>query len=326
MKNKLVFPLIVFVIAITFCGAAIACNEQSGTSLSASVSASTHYQIGYGWAIDKTVTPDMFNLNKTDTGTSQYTVSVTKDEGTKTAWIEGYVTVKNDGDVATQGLSIKVNLAKSGTVIASTDVDTSEYSVLAPGETHRYYYRMNIPAEDIHSGSNYKVTSDVTITNHSGHLGTPFGPSPCDTTNLPEPTLINDKIHVVDSNGESWTFNESGFKTYNRIFSYKGNPTDVYANTATIQETGQSADATVTVNWENDDPPNDPPVGDDPSNNTLNINAQILSPVANAIVVNSGDSANNNAAASVIKSSNINIQKQVHVKKVIKKHKKKKHR
>ncbi len=63
------------------------------------------------------------------------------------------------------------------TVIASTDVDTSAYSVLAPGETHNYYYRINVPAADINSGSTYKVTSNVTITNHSGHLGTPFGPS-----------------------------------------------------------------------------------------------------------------------------------------------------
>jgi hypothetical protein len=317
MKNRLIRSIIVFVIAITFCGAATACSEQ-GTTLCASVTANANYQIEYNWAIDKTVAPNTFDLNDTETGTSQYTVSVTKDGGTKTAWVEGYVTVKNKGSVDTQGLAIKANLAESGTIMASADVDTSTHPVLKPGESYTYSYKISIPADHINSESNYEVTSDVTITNYSGHLGTPYGPSPSTTTKLPEPTLINDEINVDDSNGESWTFNEAGSKTYARTFSYKGNPTDVYTNTATIRETGQSADATVTISWH--DPPS---TNDDPSisNNTLTV----TNPVANAIIVNSGNSANKNVATSVIKSANINTQKQVRIKKV-KKHKKKKHR
>ncbi len=66
-RNKLT----VFVTAIMFCGAAASCSE-SGTTLSAYVSANDHYQKEYKWTINKTVTPDTFKLNDTETGTSQY--------------------------------------------------------------------------------------------------------------------------------------------------------------------------------------------------------------------------------------------------------------
>lgn len=324
MKKWYIYTLTLFITVIMFCGSAASC--QSGTTLSASVTANAHYQKEYKWTIDKTATPETFNLNDTETGTSQYTVSVTKDAGTKTAWIEGYVTVTNGGAVSTEGLSIEVKLTKppSKTVIASTYVDTNSHPVLAPGETHAYHYRIKIPVSDIISGSNYKVTSDVTITNHSGNLGTQFGPSPCSTTSLPEPVLINDVVHVTDSNGESWTFDNSGSKTYYRTFSYKGNSTDIYENTATIQETGQSSSATVTINWTDppinvliEDPPSDPPVDDplsDPPNDlpvddpiiTIGDNASVLSPkqsqyqgpiqvqIQNSININNNILTNNN--------------------------------
>jgi protocatechuate 3,4-dioxygenase beta subunit len=59
------------------------------------------------------------------------------------------------------------------------------------------------------------------------------------------PTLINDVIHVDDTNGYSWTFDNSGSVTYDKTFTCENGGTNV--NIATIRETGQSASATVTV-------------------------------------------------------------------------------
>ena len=52
---------------------------QSGTTLSATKTATGHWTRTFRWTIDKSVTPATWNLFRGDSGTSQYTVSVTKD-------------------------------------------------------------------------------------------------------------------------------------------------------------------------------------------------------------------------------------------------------
>ena len=158
------------------------------------------------------------------------------------------VCVTNAGVVATQNLTIIANLTMppSSTIIASVPVDVSQHPVLAPGETFCYDYRVDIPTGSIVPGDTYKVTAKITITNHSGHIGTPFGPSPSATIVLPPaPTLINDTIHVDDTNGVSFTFNTSGSQTYEKTFTCEDAGTNI--NTATIRETGQQSSASVTV-------------------------------------------------------------------------------
>ncbi|MBP2627741.1 MAG: hypothetical protein H6Q68_2452 [Firmicutes bacterium] len=229
--------------------------------LTASVTTLGHLERTFHWTIDKTVAPKTINMFVGDSQDATYTISVTKDSGTDIAYFEGQVCVTNGGAVATQNLAINVNLTKppSNDVIATAVVDVSQRPVLAPGETFCYDYRVDVPAGSITPGATYKVTADVTITNHSGHLGTPFGPSPSTTGALPEtPTLINDTINVNDTNGSSFTFSAGGSKTYTKSFccsqpSIASTPcqsssTQTYNNTATIEETGQFATASVTVN------------------------------------------------------------------------------
>jgi len=278
MKKEYMSLVIVFVIAITLCGAIEACEDQAVTTICAGVSSNAHYQIKYKWAIDKTATPDVLNLVQGDTGTSKYMISVVKDAGNKVAYVDGYVTITNNGNKPTQNLTVKVKLTTPGKTAISTDVDTSTHPILAPGETHKYYYKINLHASYINPASTYKINSDVTITNYAGHYGKPFGHSPSDTTKLPTPALINDKIHVIDSNGQSWIFSTSGFITYYKTFIYKGNSQDIYKNTAKIQETCQSASATVTVKWKPKDPPDDPSIS---GNITIGDNAFILDPSQN---------------------------------------------
>jgi len=231
---------------------------EAGTTLSADVTHTGYWTITYGWAIDKSVTPDTWDLFGGDTGTSNYTICVTKDSGTVEAWVEGTICVTNGGDaVATEDLAITVDLmdgyAPPRDFLTSATVDVSGNPVLDPGESFCYPYRIDIPITDgefpqPHAGGVYKVTAHVTITNHSGHLGEPYGPSPSSlSAEFPgSPTLINNCINVDDTNGGSWEFCESGCVSYEKTFTCADEGTN--DNTATIRETRDSDGASVTVN------------------------------------------------------------------------------
>jgi hypothetical protein len=225
---------------------------QAGTTLSADKTATGTWNRTFSWTIDKSVTPETLNLFRGDTGSSQYTVAVTKDSGVDEAYIKGQICVTNGGAQATENLQI-VDELRDGVppphdLIATINIDVSSNPVLDPGETACYSYRIDIPPGNIHAGGVYKNTANVTITNHSGHLGEPFGPSPSATTNLSEvPSMENGSITVDDTNGQSWSFNSSGSQTYSKNFTCDAGA-GVHNNTATIHGTSQSDNASVTVN------------------------------------------------------------------------------
>jgi hypothetical protein len=195
-------------------------------------------------------------MNCGDSGTVTYTITVTKDAGTEEAWIDGTITVKNDGAVATQDLAITVDVEDGypppNNFLTSAPVDVSSNPVLDPGEIGTYSYHVVIPITgglypQPHAGNPYKVTALITIMNHSGHIGTPYGPSPSTTITWPSSaTLVNDAINVDDTNGGSWSFSNSGSVTYTKTFNCCGDA-GTHTNTATIRETKQSDTATVTV-------------------------------------------------------------------------------
>jgi hypothetical protein len=227
-----------------------AAQGQAGTTLSAFKTATAHWTRTFHWTIDKSVTPATLNMFTGDSGTSQYTITVTKDNGTDAAWVDGQICVTNGGDVATENLQIidNVTMPPSQTVIASVNVDLSSNPALDPGETGCYNYHVDIPSGNVVGGATYKDTADITITNHSGHLGTPFGPNPSADSVLPaSPLLTNDSVNVDDTNGGSWAFNASGSVSYTRTFTCDTDA-GTHNNTATIRQTGQSDSASVTVN------------------------------------------------------------------------------
>ena len=252
MKNKrfLLAVLVALLMTFTLLVGAASAEGQNGTTLSADVTANAHLTLTYHWTIDKSVAPATWDLFKGDSGTSEYTVSVTKDAGTLEGWLDGQICVTNGGGVATENLAITAVLLYGApfSEIASAPVDVSSNPVLDPLEVGCYDYHVDIPAADIHVGGTYKVTAEITITNHSGSLGTPFGPNPSATAVLPvDPVVINGSINVDDTNGGSWLFSDSGSVSYTQTFACNGD-SGTHNNTATIRETGQNDSASVTVN------------------------------------------------------------------------------
>lgn len=231
---------------------------QAGTTLSANVTASAIYLTEYKWEISKEAnTSEVYLSQENPVATVGYTVSVTKTV-TTSYYIEGYVCVKNGGERATEDLTISVDLYyhKGGgqdpwVYIGSYSVDVSSKPVLYPNESYCYYYKVSIPS-DYWNKIKFKIDSKVTITNHSGRLGQPFGPSPDATTERSNVTYGYDCVDVEDSNGYTWCTCDSSSWSYNVEFVYDPTKGESYEhiNTATIVQTNQSASWTVIVHQE----------------------------------------------------------------------------
>ncbi len=224
---------------------------QAGTTLSASVNASAIYLIEYVWDIYKEANATEVYLSSSNpTADVEYTVTATKTVNTS-YYIEGYVTVKNGGGRSTENLAITIDVYAeppwTNLIIDDYPVDTSLKPILGPGETYSYYYKVLLTGFE--SYNDFKVDANVTITNHSGSLGEPKGPSPDATTS--KTVVVNgyDAVSVTDSNGRFWTTSESATWTYTMTFEYNPLLGNMYThdNTATISETGQSSSVTITI-------------------------------------------------------------------------------
>lgn len=230
--------------------AVFAPTAMATTPLEISKTASVNWTRTFEWTIEKSVTPDSHALQTGQSGTSTYTVTVTKSEGTDTMTVDGEVCVKNNGAVATEGLTIRdrlVALLDGGgkLTLAVQTIDVSAKPVLVPGEAYCYVY--SFPFEPRGDAIGYLNDARATITNDPREPGTPLGPSAEAPFVLPEaPDLVTDQVNVDDTNGLSWLFFGSGSVSYTRTFTCDGDA-GRHDNTATIRETGQSDDASVTV-------------------------------------------------------------------------------
>ncbi|MBN1560813.1 T9SS type A sorting domain-containing protein [candidate division KSB1 bacterium] len=221
------------------------------------------HQKTFAWTITKTASPAEWNLFKGDEGTSIYTITVDKDNGTLAAWVEGVICIENKGKDPTEDLSLKVTLTGfpgPEDVIVSQQLDLSENPVLDPEEAYCYSYKLNFNPMVYSGGGPLKVRADAKITNGPGgseqgvsqECVKPHGELP--TT----PELINDNIRVNDSNGSNWSFTDDASVTYDKEFSCEmegENPNtasityinyDGSGNEITTE--GPSASAKVTVN------------------------------------------------------------------------------
>jgi hypothetical protein len=248
MRHKL-RAFLLFVVLAGVIAAIGAPTASATTPLVASKTATGHWERTFNWTIDKSVSPDSWDLQTGQSGTSTYTVVVTKSAGSDAIWVDGEVCVTNGGAVATQDLKIaervRAILPSGEKILVVANLDVSSNPVLDPGESHCYPYSFAITP--VAGATGYENRARVTITNDPRGPGTPLGPTVTALFNIPSsPTLVNDSINVDDTNGGSWQFSGSGSVTYDRTFTCDEDAGE-HVNTATIRETGQSASATVTV-------------------------------------------------------------------------------
>jgi hypothetical protein len=165
----------------------------AGTTLVASKTANGFHEVRteYDWSIEKRVISIMDEHMVPEPSTSatslaprtikwiDYEIVATRTQlpTVTVAGVRGEICVTNAGERPTEGLAIRdVVQRKSGGswVDAFTGmVDVSARPVLSAGEQHCYPYEFVFAA----TPGEYRNTAFVTITNHSGHLGTPFGPA-----------------------------------------------------------------------------------------------------------------------------------------------------
>ncbi len=249
MRTKTLLTLIALTAILTVALPALG-QGQAGTTLSATKTATGYWEREFEWTIDKSVTPATWNLFTGDSGTSQYTITVTKSGPVDTYGVRGEICVTNGGDRTTENLKLVDQVEyKTGSGQFQPLWGASQTIIpaaqLEPGETGCYNYDITFTPV---AGATYRNSVKVTITNHSGHLGEEYGPEPKTGFSLPTtPTLINASVNVDDTNGGSWVFSDSGSVSYAKTFTCDADE-GTHGNTATIRETGQSDSASVMVN------------------------------------------------------------------------------
>jgi len=202
-----------------------------------SKTATTSFTRTFDWEIAKRVTPATWNLFTGDSGTSQYTVEVTKTGSTDSAWaVSGTITITNPSGQTAVITSVSDVISGAGAPAVTPSCGVTFPYSLANGGTLTCTYSANLPNAD-------SRTNTATVELADG--GTFFATAPI-TFGAPT-TIVNGTVHVTDTNGGSWTFSDSGSQTYSRTFSCDADE-GKHDNTATISETNQSASASVTVN------------------------------------------------------------------------------
>lgn len=198
---------------------------------------STSYTRTYGWTIDNSVTPNTLDLLKGDSGTSTYRIAVTKDHGTDTNWlVEGTINIHNPAVTPIVILSMSNVISGVGSTEITNPVEFPY--TLEAGKNLVLTYRLELPnADNRTSMITIKIADTDKIFTAIEDLV--FG--------VPT-TQVNDSITVTDSYNpapDPWVFSSSGLVTYDRLFTEANPGSNV--NIATIEQTGQTDDATVTV-------------------------------------------------------------------------------
>jgi hypothetical protein len=235
-------------LACTAIAAAVMAPVASATSpITAFKTADAHWTRTFEWTIEKSVAPDSWNLETGQSGTSTYTVKVTKSAAQDKIWVDGNVCVENVSQAPTENLMVvdRLQALVGSDVInlASVPLDMSLNPVLDPGEKQCYPYSIEFTPV---AGATYRNNARITVTNDPRNPGEEMGPNEKVDFTLPDPTMVNGSVNVDDTNGMSWLFSDSGSVSYTRTFMCDEDK-GTHDNTATIRETGQSDDARVTV-------------------------------------------------------------------------------
>lgn len=233
----------------------IAPVANATSPISAYKTAEAHWTKTFRWTIEKSVSPASWELETGQSGTSTYTVTVTKSTASEAIWVDGKVCVENVSAAPTENLKVvdrlQALLGDDVITLASVPLDMSINPVLDPGESQCYPYSIPFTPVD---GATYRNNARVTVTNDPRDPGEEMGPNEKVDFELPPSTVVNGSVNVDDTNGMSWLFTDSGTQTYTKTFRCDEDK-GTHDNTATIRETGQSDDARVTVTCKPPPPP-----------------------------------------------------------------------
>jgi hypothetical protein len=194
----------------------------------------TSFTRGYQWNILKTVAPDTWNLFRGDSGTSVYTVALERSSDEDSGWaVSGHIWITNPNSVPAELTEVLDVISPD--IVAAVDCGVTLPYLMAPGETLTCTYNAPLPdgsarvntATVTLDGSSFSATADVVF-------GAPT-------------TEVNGTVEVNDSNGQSWTFSDSGSVSYERTFTCDADQ-GPHNNEAVIAQTGQSSEAVVNVN------------------------------------------------------------------------------
>lgn len=215
--------------------------------LSVAKTAETGFIRTYEWGINKTASPDTLTLGPGEQGESLYRVSVyPSGPPVDSDWrVEGRIQIFNKTPFDATVTAVDDTISPD--IPAPTNCDNSLPISLPAGKTLFCSYSEPLP-----DGSSRTNTATVKTT------GTVDGATATAAVEFGEPSeVVNQTITVDDTSGESWQCSappQSCSWGYTETFSC---PEDQgpHVNTATIEETGQSASVTVAVTCEEDPPP-----------------------------------------------------------------------
>jgi len=201
-----------------------------------SKTANPTYTRTFTWEIDKSVTPAVWNMFTGDSGTSEYTVEVTKDAGTDSDWaVSGAINIANYTPFAATITVVSDVISGFGPI--SIDCGVTFPYVLAAGGELVCTYSTALPNADARLNTATVTTSGI-VGGGAATAGINFG-APT--------TVVNGSINVDDTYaGDLGEFGDSGSVSYSRTFTCDGDEGE-HGNTATIIETGQESSASVDV-------------------------------------------------------------------------------
>jgi hypothetical protein len=203
--------------------------------------ATTEWTRTYTWEIDKSVSPDSWDLFTGDQATSMFTVEVDQTVTDGPYEVSGSITVANleNTPVTLYGISDVITGYGDPIPVTPSCGVTFPYVLAAQSEL-TCTYTATVPTGT--GGTNTATvyfSSDLSV----------FLTAAASITFSADPTTVvgYPTVNVEDSNGGSWTFSGDGSASYTESFACDADE-GTYNNTATILETGQSDDASVTVN------------------------------------------------------------------------------
>lgn len=233
--------------------------EVNCYDLSVTKDAAASYTRTWNWDIDKTVNPQTISMFAGETHDADYKVSVDKTGYKDSDWmVEGKITITNPAPIDAEIKDVSDIVSED--IVANVECNVDFPYILEKGEELVCDYKASLP-----NSENRINTATVELQNYKYHYeddpvksGTKKFTGTANVI-FGEPTEVYNEVTVTDTNWEegvtksanddtSWDYTKKLTCPTDKTLYTNGYHSFKHENTATIVETGQTADATVTVN------------------------------------------------------------------------------